>query len=149
MNDLFAIIYEVWFGLWESEYDVIFQTLFDYGGYNLLGLTFITVPLIIFASFYFLWKYPYANLWHWVLLLLVVFIVTGVISWGISNNEIFLSDNQSLIDALADPESGYEQFANTLPLKHALTNGFLSLILGFFYSLILKQFSKIQIHLPF
>ncbi|MCF8396313.1 MAG: hypothetical protein K9H06_20655 [Melioribacteraceae bacterium] len=123
--------------------------MYENGGYNLLGLTFILIPLIMFAAFYFLWKYPYGKFWHWLLLLLIVFLVTGGISWGISNNEIFLSNNQALIDALADPESGYEEYANTLPIKYALFNGLLSIVAGFIYSLIMKQFSKIQIHLPF
>jgi chromate transport protein ChrA len=149
MNDLFATIYEALFGLYDSQFSLIFDTLYDYGGYNLLGLTFIAVPLIMFASFYFLWKYPYGKIWHWLLWLLIAFLITGAISWGISNNEIFLSDNQSLIDALADPESGYEQHANTLPLLYALFNGLLSVAVGLIFSLILKQFSKIQIHLPF
>lgn len=149
MNDLFATIYEALFGLYDSQFSLIFDTLYHYGGYNLLGLTFILVPLIMFAAFYLLWKYPYGKFWHWFLWLVIAFLITGGISWGISNNEIFLSDNQELIDALADPESGYDEFAKTLPLKYALFNGLLCIAFGFVYSLILKQFSKIQIHLPF
>src|SRR5690554_589723 len=149
MNDIFAIIYETLFGLYESQFSLIFDTLYENGGYNLLGLTFILIPLIMFAAFYFLWKYPYGKFWHWLLWLIIVFLITGGISWGISNNEIFLSNNQALIDALADPESGYEEFANTLPIKYALFNGLLAIAAGFIYSLIMKQFSKIQIHLPF
>lgn len=149
MNDFFAIIYETLFGLYESQFRLIFDTLYENGGYNLLGLTFTLVPLILFAAFYFLWKYPYGKFWHWLLWLIIVFLITGGISWGISNNEIFLSNNQALINALADPESGYEEYANTLPMTYALVNGLLAIVLGFIYSLILKQFSKIQIHLPF
>jgi hypothetical protein len=149
MNNLFATIYEALFGLYEAKFSLIFDTLFDYGGYNLLGFTFLVIPLMMFAGFYFLWKYPYGKFWHWLLWLIITFIITSGISLGISNNEIFLSENQQLIDALADPESGYEQYAYTLPLKYAFFNGLLSLIIGFLYSLILKQFSKIQIHLPF
>lgn len=149
MKDFFSIIYEVWFGIFKQDFWQIFQVLFDDGGYIKLGITFLLVPLIMFAAFYYLWKYPYGKFWHWLLLLLIVFLITGGISWGISNNEIFLSNNQALIDALADPESGYEEYANTLPIKYALFNGLLSIAAGFIYSLIMKQFSKIQIHLPF
>lgn len=149
MNDLFATIYEYLFGLYDSHYTLIYNALFDYGGYSLLGLTFILVPLLMFAAFYFLWKYPYGKFWHWFLWLIIVYLIIGGISWGVSYNEIFLSNNQELIDALADPESGYEEFANTLPLKYALSNGLLGITIGFVYSLVLKQFSKIQIHLPF
>lgn len=149
MNDLFATIYEYLFGLYDSHYALIYNALYDYGGYSLLGLTFILVPLLMFAAFYFLWKYPYGKFWHWFLWLIIVYLIIGGISWGVSYNEIFLSNNQELIDALADPESGYEEFANTLPLKYALSNGLLGITIGFVYSLVLKQFSKIQIHLPF
>ncbi|MFW5982973.1 MAG: hypothetical protein ACOCQ4_00615 [bacterium] len=147
MKDFFAMIYENI--IYEPGFWQIFQVLFDDGGYIKLGLTFIFVPLVMFAAFYYLWDYPYGKFWHWLLWLLIVFLITGGISWGISNNEIFLSDNQALIDALAAPDSGYEEYANTLPIKYALVNGLLAIAAGFIYSLILKQFSKIQIHLPF
>ena len=149
MKDLFATIYESFFGLYDPQFSLIFDTLYDYGGYVLLGITFLAVPLLMFIGFYYLWKNPYGKFWHWFLWLIICLLITGGISWGISNNEIFLSDNQGLIDALADKESGYEEFAKTLPLKYALFNGLLSACLGFVYSVILKQFSKIQIHLPF
>lgn len=149
MNDIFAIIYETWLDLYDLQFRLIFDTLFDDGGYIKLGIIFLLIPLIMFAAFYFLWKYPYGKFWHWLLWLLIVFLITGGISWGIANNEIFLSNNQALIDALAYPESGYEEYANTLPVKYAFVNGLLAISLGFIYSLILKQFSKIQIHLPF
>jgi len=34
-------------------------------------------------------------------------------------------------------------------MKYALSNSLLALVIGFIYSLIMKQFSKIQLHLPF
>lgn len=149
MNDIFTTIYEALFVLYDSDFSLIFDTLYDYGGYNLLGLTVMLVPLIMFSAFYFLWKYPYFKFWHWFLFLIFISIVTGGISWSISNNEIFMSDNEDLINALADPTSGFEYFAKTLPIKYALFNALLSLAVGFVYSLVLKQFSKINIHLPF
>ncbi|MGQ1948366.1 hypothetical protein ACT3CD_14825 [Geofilum sp. OHC36d9] len=149
MNDLFATIYESLFNLYDPQFGLIFNTLYDSGGYTLLGLTFVLVPLILFAAFYYLWKSPYGKFRHWFLWLIIASLLTGGISWGISNNEIFLSNNQDLIDALAYPESGYEEFAKTLPFEYALFNGLLGIVVGFIYSLILKQFSKIQIHLPF
>jgi len=149
MNDFFATIYEALFKLYDSQFSLIFDTLYDYGGYNLLGITFVLVPLVMFACFYFLWKNPYGKFLHWFIWLLLAALITGGLSWGIANNEIFASNNQALINALSDPSSGYEDFANTLPIKYALFNSLLGLFVGFVYSLILKQFSKIQIHLPF
>lgn len=149
MNNFFASIYESLFGLYDSSYALIFDTLFDEGGYIFLGVIFILIPFLFFALFYFSWNYPYGKFWHWLLWLIVTSILVSSISWGISYNEIFFSNNQELNDALADPNSGYEDYALTLPIKYALFNGILGIVVGFLYSLILKQFSKIQIHLPF
>jgi len=149
MKDLFAPIYELLFHLYEAKFSLIFDTLYDYGGYIKLGLSFVLIPLVLLLLFYYVWKYPYGKFWHWLVWLgLIAFVVAGT-SWGIANNEIFASNNQTLIDALANPESGYGEFAKTLPLKYTLANSILTLGISFIYSLILKQFSKIQIHLPF
>ena len=149
MKDIFAPIYEMWFQLYDGRYSLIFNTLYDDGGYVMFGLTFVLTPLFLWSLFYYAWKNPYGKFWQWLVWLLITFLIVAGSTWGIANNKIFVSDNQPLIDALADPESGYEQFAKTLPLKYALANGILTIGIGFIYSLILKQFSKIQIHLPF
>ena len=149
MNDLFATIYETWFQLYDSQFRLIFDTLYKDGGYVMFGLSFILIPLILWLLFYYVWKYPYGKLRHWLVWLLITVLIVAGSTYGIANNEIFVSDNQALIAALADLESGYEQFAKTLPLNYALFNGILTIGIGFIYSLILKQFSKIQIHLPF
>lgn len=149
MNNFFASIYETLLGIYSPNFDVIFQTFFNSNSYTVFGLIFIIVPLTLFFGFYILWKYPYGKLWHWILWLFIVSFITGIITWGISHNEIFLSNNEDLIELLNNQESKYEQYANTLPLKYALWNSLFGAILGSLYSLILKQFSKIQIHLPF
>jgi hypothetical protein len=149
MNDIFAPLYETIFGLYDSQFSLIFDTLYEDGGYFMFGLSFIFAPLLMWLVFYYLWKYPYGKFWHWMIWLLISSIIVGVGTWGLANNEIFASNNQSLIDALADPESGYEEYAKSLPIKYALYNSILTIVIGFLYSLILKQFSKIQIHLPF
>jgi len=149
ISNIFAPIYETWFQLSNNQFSLIFDTLFKDDGYIMFGLSFIIIPLISWLLFYYVWKYPYGKLWHWLVWLLITFIFVVGLTYGIANNEIFVSDNQALIDALADSESGYEQFAKTLPLKYALINGILTIGISFIYSLILKQFSKIQIHLPF
>ena len=148
MKDIFATIYETWFQLYDSQFSLIFDTLYN-AGYIMFGLSFILIPLILWLLFYYVWNYPYGKLWHWLVWLIITFLIVAGSTFGIANNEIFVSVNQALIDALADPESGYEQFAKTLPLKYALFNGILTNGVGIIYSLVLKQFSKIQIHLPF
>lgn len=147
MKDLFATLYENI--IYETDYYLIFQNLFDNGGYINFGLIFIFIPLVLFLLFYFAWKYPYTKLYHWLICLILAFIITAGLTWNIANMEIFTSDYQPLNDALNDSASGYMEFAETLPLKYALINGGISIVLGFIYSLFLKQFSKVQIHLPF
>jgi len=150
MNELFAALYENnWFGLYNQDFPLIFDNLFDNSGYILMGLSFILIPLVCLSLFYFLWKYPYGKIWHWLVWLLVIILIVSGVSYGIANTEIFASNNQALNDALNDASTGYDNYAASLPLKYALFNGALTLVLGFLYSLVLKQISKIQIHLPF
>ena len=80
-------------------------------------------------------------------LLITIVIVSGV-TYNIVNTDIFASNSQALNDAIADSSRGYEGYAESLPLFYALFNGFFSLFVGIICSLILKQNSKIQIHLP-
>ena len=107
------------------------------------------IPLVLLILFYFVWKNPYGKFWHWLGWLFIITVIVAGTTWGIANKEIFASSNPVLIELMADPESGYAQFALSLPLKYAFINGLLTLVLGFLFSLALKQFSKIQIHLPF
>jgi len=150
MKEIFAALYENdWFGIYSENHYLIFQTLFDDGGYIKLGLSVILIPLFCWLVFYYIWRYPYGKLWHWLLWLLFTTALVFAATWGIANTEIFASSNQDLIDALAAPESGYDVYAASLPFKYALFNGGLSLFISLLFSLIMKQFSKIQIHLPF
>lgn len=147
MKDLLERIYD-WFGIYNADYPLIYDVLYTEGGYTLLGIAILVCPILVLGVFYFLWKYPYAKIYHWLLWLLVACLVTAIASWNISNGAIFNSENQGLIDALYE-DAGYEDHAGALPAKFALVNSLLAAILGFIYSLILKHFSKTKIHLPF
>lgn len=149
IKDGFAAIYEIWFQIYELDFAKIFDILYEDWGYLMLGLDFILIPLILMSLFYFVWKYPYGKFWHWLVWLIITTVIVAGTTYGITNNEIYASSNPDLIALLADPESGYDQFAQALPLKYALVNALLGFLIGFLYSLGLKQFSKIQIHLPF
>lgn len=149
MNNVFSTIYETWFGIYNPYFQEIFSALYYEGGYVKFGLAFICITLVFLLTFYYLWKYPYGRFWHWGLWLLVTAIVVFGSTWGIANAAIFASSSQALNQALSNPASGYEQFASTLPIKYSSVNALLTIILGFLYSLIMKQFSKIQMHLPF
>lgn len=149
MKEIFATIYEVWLGLFNQDFDLIFSNLFDNGGYIKMGLSFVLVPLVCFLLFYYLWKYPYGKLWHWLLWLGIIFIIVFGVTYSIASGEIFSSNNQALNDAIADSSTGYQNYGSSLPFKYALWNGMFSIIMGVIYSFFMKRFSKIQIHLPF
>jgi len=149
MKEFFAFIYDTVFGVWNESYPVIFSTLFNDYGYVKLGLMFILVPLILWILFYYLWHYPYGRFFHWLLWMLISAVIVFAGSWGMAHAEIFASGNQALQDAIADPASGYKNYASGLPSVYGLINTGLAVGLGFIFSLIFKQFSKIQMHLPF
>lgn len=148
MKDIFATLYETLLGIFSNQFNVIFNTLYG-GGYTYLGITFLLIPLIFFFLFYFVWNNPYGGIWHWLVWLIITALVTFGLAWILSNELIFNSNNQQLRDLLANQDSGYEDYALTLPIKYAIWNAVFAIILGFIYSLIMKQFSKVQTHLPF
>lgn len=149
MKDILAAIYETMFGLYNQSYDLIFTTLFNEGGYLKFVLSFVLIPLACWLLFYYVWRYPYGKWWHWLIWLIVATVVVFGTTWGIANSEILASSNQNLIDAIADPESGYEAYAQTLPMKYATINSILAVGITIIYSFVMKQFSKVQTHLPF
>ena len=149
MKELFAAFYENLAGIWNQNFPLVFSTLYQNGGYIKLGLLFILVALFLWLLFYYAWRYPYGRLWHWALWLVITAVVVYVGSWWVARSEILSSANEALNEALNDPESGYRNYARGLPVKYALVNMLAATVLGFVYSLILKQFSKIQMHLPF
>jgi len=149
INDFFATIYDRIFGVFKGDYFLIFECLFDSGSYVRFGTIFLFAPLVLWIIFYFFWNYPYGKIWHWLLWLLVIILVVFGLTYGIANIAILSSNCQDLNDALGNSSTEYEQYAKTLPQKYAVINAFLSIIVGFLYSLILKQWSKIQAHLPF
>jgi len=149
MNELFAAMYESLFGVYNANYLEIFTTLFDFGGYLRLGFLFIGLPLLFWLLFYYLWKYPYGRFLHWLVWLLASAVTVLVATWLVADHALFDSGNQALADALGDAESGYKAYAEELPMRYALINAGLSLAVGFMASLVMKQFSRIQMHLPF
>ena len=147
MKEIFAFVYDTLFGIFDPNYYLIFNHLYDNGGYTSMGFILLLVPLLCWLLFYFLMTYPYGKLSHWFIVLLFTALVVFGLTYGTANTEIFSSNNQNLNNALSN--SNYSDFAGSLPIKYALINGILTLIVGFLYSLFLKRFSKIQTHLPF
>lgn len=148
MEDFFAMIYENWFGIYDQKFRLIFIHLFQNGGYTKIGLTFILIPLGILLIFYFLYKNPYVKRWHWILLILFISLIVFVATYFIVDHEILSSSNKTLNQALSLATSGYEKYASTLNVLYGGVNALLALIMSVFYSLIMRPFSKIQMHLP-
>lgn len=148
MTDIFATLYESLLNLFNQKFSLIFSVLYDDGGYIKLGLSFILIPLVCWLLFYYLWNDPYGKLWHWLIWLGIISIIVFAVSYGIAKMEIFSSNDQALNNAMADTSTGYQNFAASLPFTYALYNCIFALILGLIYSLIMKQWSKRQIHLP-
>jgi hypothetical protein len=149
IRELFATIYETLIGIYNSQFQLIFQTLYDFSGYIKLGLTVLVIPLLLWFLFYFFWHYPYGKFWHWILWLIIIAASVFGCTYGIANHDIFASNNPALNEALKASSSGYKEYASNLILTYAIVNSLLSVPIGFIYSLFLKQFSKIQLHLPF
>lgn len=149
MNITFSFIYETLFGIFHPSYQEVFLALFHDGGYLKFGMIFIFTPLIFWALFYLVWSYPYGQKWHWALWLIIITIVVFGFTWGMANSAIFASNSQVLNKLLSDPTTGYQEYASSLPLKYALSNSLMSIIIGLIYSIVMKQFSKIQMHLPY
>lgn len=147
MNSFFAFIYDTLFGVYDQNYDLVYTHLFDNGGYTYFGLIFLLIPIAGWLLFYFVWNYPYGKFIHWLIWLLVVTLITMGATYGVADAQIFSSSNQELNDALA--EVLFSDYCSSLPMTYTLINGLLAAIVGILSSLILKRFSKVQIHLPF
>lgn len=150
LADFFASIYEnTWFGIYQNNFALIFKHLFDNGGYIKIGLTFILIPFFILLIFYYLFKNPYVKQLHWILLIISISLVVFIVTYLIVDNEILSSSNKALNKALSLDSTGYKKYASTLGAEYGLINAFLALLISVFYSLIMRPFSKIQMHLPF
>ena len=149
MKEFSATVYETWFKLFNQDYNLIFSTLFDDGVYANLVLSLLFISFLFWALFYYFLTYPYGTFLHWIGWLIISALVVAIVTYSLVNAGIFSSSNQSLNDALADSSTGYADFGESLPMKFAFYNGILTLFIGFIYSMVLKQFSKIQVHLPF
>jgi hypothetical protein len=141
---IFAPFYELFeqvFGIFDNQFSMVFQTFFEKGGYNNMGMLLLFIPLIFLLLFYLLWKFPYGNFWHWLIYLGVIALIVGASTFG--------SVRLTLAKFLVDSNPLIADFTGNLVLKYAILNACLSLIISFIYSLILSRFSKVQMHLPF
>ncbi len=154
MNNLFATIYEMWFGLWDENFQLIFNLMYDTNGYLKIGIIWLLVPIVLNALFYFLWKNPHSKFWHWLVWQIVIGAIVLGVDWTIAENIVFYppqywANAQQLLNAYGDPNSGYGDYASWLTMVYGLVSGGLALVMGFISSMIYKFFTKHHTHLPF
>lgn len=144
MEEFFAAIYETLLqiphisGPYASQF---YQTLFVEGGYVIMGLIFLVIPFICASVFYFIIKYPYLKYWHWLIAVLVTAVIVFLVTRSLGF-EMLISN----VSAAADPD--YRKVALDLLVYFSFYNAFLGILFFSIYSLVLKQFSKAQAHLP-
>lgn len=144
---MFGTIYDRVFNIYSTDFPVIFSYFFKNGFYIMLGMIFILIPLTFFTIFYYLWMYPYGRWWHWLIWLFISLSVVFGCTFGYANSFILNSNAPDMISCYNLQQCS--DYVNTLPIQYAKANFILSIISGFIWSLILKQFSKVQTHLPF
>ena len=148
LSDWFAAIYDRVFNIFNPDFQTpVFQYFFDSGFYVWLGVIFIFVPLILMAVFYYAWRYPYGRWWHWLIWYVCTILIVFGWTYGYANSYINGSNAQEMIQCYNVQECA--DYIKKLPLEYAKANAFLGIIVGFIGSLILKQRSKVQTHLPF
>ena len=149
MRNFFLDLYEGLFGIGVARYQLIFDhALYYSNGYVHLGLIFILTPLLFTALFYFVYTYPYSKYWYWLIALAVCAVLVFAITYQHTLNLIFTNTHPELRAAISDPSTGYRNFASQLVMQLSIINVFLSIGLFAIYSLVFKQFSKSQGHLP-
>lgn len=149
LSNVFQPIYEIFLGLYKLNFTEIYDYLYNNGIYVKFGVWWIIIPLICYVIFYFIWKYPYGKTIHWIVMLFISALIVFGVTYGISNFEIQNPTEKSLEVLYNMPDSTYLSHAQELPIKYATYSALLSLLTGFIWSLLLKQFSKIHLHLPF
>lgn len=146
MKDFFASIYEQI--LYDGRYQLIYDAMYNDQGYISIGLTFLLIPLIVMALFYYERWFPYLKAWHWVLTMLFGLVIVFASTVHFFNITIFGTANQQLAAMIANPESGYYEHASVLRYYYGFYNMFLAFVFTLIYSAIYKRFSKLHSHLP-
>lgn len=151
MSSIFAPFYESFF--YDSNYQLIFNQLYDGPGYFVLGIILVILPAIALMPFYWdnkLWyRNPYWGVFTWVIWMIAAALIVSILTYISAYQFIFNSNNGALNTALDDPNLNYYDYANWLVWMYTILNGVGALITGFIHSLWLKHTSKLHIHIPF
>ena len=136
----FYEFFEDVFDIFIDQFSYIFDHIYDNNGYGIMFLILIVIPLVTFVLFYYVYRNPYATRTHWALLLVLTALIVAGSTFGYSR--------ELLIDYILSGDSDEEGYALKLTLFYSALNGGLSLIVGILWSLLLKQWSKLYMHLP-
>lgn len=131
-----------------NSYPILDFALDESNTYFKLVLLSFALPIFYWLVFYKFYSNPYATLIHYLIALLLSLALIGFLSYSLVNEALWGSNNQALNELLASDQTAIE-IADALPIYLSIFNVILGAILGFGYSLFLKRFSKIQMHLPF
>lgn len=144
----FSFLYEDILGLFDQDAYAIFELYSDESVYTILGLLLIMTPLLLWGMFYFVWKFPYGSLVHWLIWLIITAILVAIVTWLILNSYETRLDASGALSDLEAQGIDFKAYLSFLYLKFACINAALSTVLSTVYSLVMKQSSKVQAHLP-
>lgn len=128
------------FDVFKNEYDYIFDLLYNKSSYGDMFIISLTVPIVLYLVFYYLIRLPYLTILHWLIVLLIVILLTFGFEFA------YLRDVLSEYLMSGDYEEA-EYTSNLIYFYSFLNVGF-SIIFGIVFSFILKQWSKMYMHLP-
>ncbi len=123
---MFTPLYEFFentFKWFRQDFAFIFTDIYNTGAYDQMGLILIFFPLFALGLFYFLLKYPYLKLWHWIGFVVIIAFIVGGTTYGFIR--------QVLANYILDPDEEIATFAQSLTVKYSFLNGSLSLLISF------------------
>lgn len=147
LSDFFGYVYDSIFNIYDANISNVFNYFFGSGFYVIMGTIFVLIPAILMAVFYFLWKNPYGRWFHWLITLTITVIVVAISTYGYANYFINYSNAQDMLNCYADETC--QSLIKDLPFDYAIANLVSSAVISIVLSVIFKQFSKLQAHLPF
>lgn len=149
LKDFFVYIYE------SVYYDQAYREVFDilYGnsiicGYFWLFCIAFFIPVVCMGLFYFVWKYPFGKWYHWFIWSGITVLISG------------LTTRKFLYEILSIPLRDFSygdgggvwtvnEFTDKLIREYTLLNSLYSILIILVFTLVFKQFSTHQAHLPF
>jgi hypothetical protein len=132
--------FDTLFDVFDNQYSYLFTELYEESSYGYMFIISLAVPLILYLVFYYLLRLPYLTILHW---LLVLFLV-GLLTFGL---EIaYLRD--VLSEYLMSGDFEEADYTSDLVYFYSFLNVGFSIVFGIIFSFILKQWSKMYMHLP-